>query len=45
MEGLLLEMKLTKDGSLTVKKDIVKLSSFFQPNKIIFGKEEKVKFK
>ncbi len=45
MEGLLLEVKLSKDGSMAVKKNIVKLSRFFQPAKIIKTKEEKLKFK
>lgn len=45
MEGMLLEMRLTKDGSMTIKKDTVKLNSYFRPDKIIFGKEEKVNFK
>ena len=43
MQGLLLEIKLKKDGSMFVTKNIVKLSRFFQPDKIIKGKEEKVK--
>ena len=41
---MLLEMKLFKDGSMTVKKDITQLNSVFQISNIIQGKEEKVKF-
>jgi poly-gamma-glutamate synthesis protein (capsule biosynthesis protein) len=44
MQGMLLELKLYRDGSITVKKDITQLNSVFQLNKIIQGKEEKVKF-
>ena len=45
MQGLLLEMKLWKDGNITIKKNILKLNKFFQPDKLILGKEEKIKFK
>jgi len=45
MEGMLLEIKLNKDGNMTIKKNIVKLNKFFQPDKIIINKEEKIKFK
>ncbi|HEV7423734.1 MAG TPA: CapA family protein [Candidatus Paceibacterota bacterium] len=44
MQGGLLEVKLNRDGSMTVKKDTVKLNSAFQPDQVIKGKEEKVKF-
>jgi len=44
MQGMLLELKLYRDGSITVKKDTTQLNSVFQLNKIIQGKEEKVKF-
>ncbi len=44
MQGMLLEMKLYKDGGLFIKKDTVKLTRFFQPDKLIEGKEEKIKF-
>ena len=44
MKGMLLEIKLNRDGSMTVKKNIVQLNSAFQPDKIIKGKEEKVIF-
>lgn len=43
MQGMLLEMKLFRDGSMTVKKDLVQLNSVFQPS-ITKSKEEKVKF-
>lgn len=42
MQGMLLELKLYKSGDMKIKKDTVKLNSYFQPDKIIFGKEEKV---
>jgi poly-gamma-glutamate synthesis protein (capsule biosynthesis protein) len=45
MQGMLLELKLGKDGSLTAKKNMVKLNKVFQPDKVILGKEEEVKFK
>jgi len=44
MEGMFLEIKLGSDGNMTIKKNIVKLNKFFQPEKVIIGKEEKVKF-
>lgn len=44
MQSMLLNVKLDKDGSMTVRKDIVKLNKAFQPDQIIRGKEEKVKF-
>jgi D-alanyl-D-alanine carboxypeptidase/poly-gamma-glutamate capsule biosynthesis protein CapA/YwtB (metallophosphatase superfamily) len=44
MEGMLLELKLSKDGSISATKNIVKLSSFFQPDSVVLGKEEKIKF-
>ena len=45
MQGMLLEIKLDREGGMTIKKNVVKLNKFFQPDKIIPGKEEKVKFK
>ena len=45
MQGMLLEIKLNKDGNMTVKKNTVKLNKFFQPDKIITAKEEKIKLK
>lgn len=44
MQGMLLEIKLYKNGSLETTKNIVKLNSVFQPEKIIKEKVEKVKF-
>jgi len=44
MQGMLLELKLYKSGDIKIKKDTVKLNNYFQPDKIIFGKEEKLKF-
>jgi len=44
MQGMLLEMKLYKDGGMTIKKNTLKLTKVFQPEKLIEGKEEKVKF-
>ncbi|MDQ3244954.1 MAG: CapA family protein [bacterium] len=44
MQGMMLELKLGRLGNLSVKKNTIKLNSVFQPDKIIFGKEEKVKF-
>jgi poly-gamma-glutamate synthesis protein (capsule biosynthesis protein) len=45
MQGMLLEIELNKDGSMTTKKNTVKLNKFFQPDKVILGKEEIVKIK
>ena len=43
MQGMLLEIKLNRDGSMSIKKNIIKLNKFFQPDEIIFGEEEKIK--
>ncbi|TRZ65600.1 hypothetical protein D4R20_01805 [bacterium] len=45
MQGMLLQIKLNKDGSMLVQKNTVQLSRSFQPNKIIKGIETKVKMK
>lgn len=45
MQGMLLEAKLRKNGELSIKKHTVKLNNLFQPDKIILGTEEKIKFK
>ncbi len=45
MQGMLLEIKLNRDGSMSVKKNIVKLNRAFKPDTVIIGKEEKIKFK
>ncbi|HEY5038905.1 MAG TPA: CapA family protein, partial [bacterium] len=44
MQGMLLNIKLARDGSITARKDTVKLNGAFQPDTIVKGKEEKVKF-
>jgi len=44
MEGMMLEVKLGKDGSMTTKKNVVKLNRVFQPEQVIPGKAEPVKF-
>ena len=44
MQGMILEIKLGRDGSITAKKDTIKLNSAFQPDQLIKGKEEKIKF-
>jgi hypothetical protein len=44
MQGMLLEIKLSRDGSMIVKKDTTQLNSVFQLEKVNEGKEEKVKF-
>ena len=43
MQGMLLEIKIGRDGSMTAQKNTVKLSPYFQPQKVIEGKEELVK--
>jgi poly-gamma-glutamate synthesis protein (capsule biosynthesis protein) len=45
MEGMLLQVKLSKDGSMLIQKNILQLNKVFQPEKIIPGKEEKIKLK
>ncbi|OGI75590.1 hypothetical protein A3C67_00680 [Candidatus Nomurabacteria bacterium RIFCSPHIGHO2_02_FULL_42_19] len=44
MQGLMLGLKLWRDGSISVTKNILKLNRVFQPDTIIKGKEEKLKF-
>lgn len=44
MQGMLLQITLNKDGTMTTKKNTVKLNKVFQPDKVILGKEEAVKF-
>jgi len=44
MQGALLNVKLYKDGRLGIRKDTVKLNSVFQPETLIKGKEEIIKF-
>jgi len=45
MEGMLLEIKLNKDGTMSINKNIVKLNKAFQPESVVKGREEKIKFK
>lgn len=45
MQGMLLEVRINKDKTISIKKHTVKSSRVFQPEKIIFGKEEKLKLK
>ena len=44
MQGMLLEIKLYKDGEMTTKKNVFNLSNVFQPQKITPAKEERIKF-
>ena len=44
MQGMLLEITLNKNGTMTTKKNTIKLNKVFQPDKVILGKEEEVKF-
>jgi len=44
MKGMLLKIRLNKNGSMIIKKNTVSLNKVFQPEKIIKGKEERVKF-
>ena len=43
-QGLWLQVKLDKDGNMAVNKNLIKSNNVFQPDKIIRGKEEKIKF-
>ena len=45
MQGMLLQIKLSKDGSILVQKDTLQLNKIFQPDKIIKGVETKIKMK
>ena len=44
MQGMLLQVKLWKDGSMDIKKNTTYLNSVFQIDRITEGKEEKIKF-
>ncbi len=44
MQGMLLGVTLHKDGQMSMTKNIVKLNQLFQPDQVIKGKEEKIKF-
>jgi D-alanyl-D-alanine carboxypeptidase len=43
MQGMLLQIKLGRDGTMTAQKDAVQLNKTFQPDTITLGVEEKVK--
>ncbi len=45
MQGMLLELKLYKDGSMTATKNPTQQNSVFQIENLTQGKEEKIKFK
>ena len=45
MQGMILNIKLWRDGSMNIRKDTIKLNKAFQPDQILIGKEEKIKFK
>lgn len=44
MQGMILEIKLNRDGSMVVRKDATEQNSVFQIGKITPGKEEKLEF-
>jgi len=44
MQGMILEIKLNRDGSMSITKDATHLNSAFQLEKITKGKEEKIEF-
>ncbi len=44
MLGMLLEIKLSREGEISVRKNTFQLNSAFQPDNIVQGKEEKIKF-
>ena len=44
MQGIMLEIKLSKDGSMIVKKDTTQLNSAFQLEKVTVGKPQKITF-
>ncbi|KKR67281.1 MAG: hypothetical protein UU10_C0049G0002 [Parcubacteria group bacterium GW2011_GWF1_40_6] len=43
MQGMILEIKLNRDGSMAVRKNATQLNSVFQLEKITPGKEEQIK--
>jgi poly-gamma-glutamate synthesis protein (capsule biosynthesis protein) len=45
MQGMLLQIKLSKDGSMLVQKNTVQMNHSFQPDKVIKGVETKIKMK
>lgn len=44
MQGMLLELKLFRDGSMTITKNATQQNSVFQIEKVTEGKEENIKF-
>jgi gamma-polyglutamate biosynthesis protein CapA len=44
MQGMWLEIKLRRNGNMSVRKNTVKLNRLFQPDSIVAGKEEKIEF-
>ena len=44
MQGLLLQVKLWKDGAMDIKKNTTYLNSVFQLDRVVEGKEEKIEF-
>ena len=44
MQGRLLNIKLFRDGNMATIKNTVRLNDVFQPDQVIIGKEEKIKF-
>lgn len=44
MQGAMYEVEVRQDGSMTQKKNTIKLNSYFQPNEVIQGKEAKIEF-
>ncbi|MEX2029046.1 MAG: CapA family protein [Candidatus Paceibacterota bacterium] len=44
MQGMLLGMKIWRDGSISIQKNTMQLNKTFQPDQITIGKEEKIIF-
>jgi poly-gamma-glutamate synthesis protein (capsule biosynthesis protein) len=42
MQGMILEIKLNKDGSMSIKKDTTQINSYFQIGGITQGAEQKI---
>lgn len=45
MKGMLLKIKLNRDGTMSIQKNTVQLNKAFQPEKLLEGKEEEIIFK
>jgi len=43
MQGLLVQIRLDKQGGMSVTKNITKQNKFFQIERIVLGREEKIK--